>query len=108
MEKLKQQGVDIRTGTRVEQIIIEKGKTQEGYRQWKFIPARAVISNAGITNTVDNLIGRQNFSDSFSKAFHGCPSQQFELPGVFWHTEREEIHLILVTCSSPLRKRSSK
>ena len=67
--ELKQQGVDIRTGTRVEQIIIEKGKTQGVIANGKFIPARAVISNAGITNTVDNLIGRQNFSDSFQRHF---------------------------------------
>lgn len=67
--ELRERGVDIRTSARVEQIVLEKGRTQGVVLDGAFIPARAVISNAGITNTVDKLVGQDAFAEDFRQRF---------------------------------------
>ena len=72
--ELRQQGVDIRTSTRVKRIVLEKGQAkgvEVSGTHSGFIPARAVISNAGIVNTVDNLVGQAAFTPDFRDRFAG-------------------------------------
>ena len=59
--ELLDKGVDICTGARVDQVVVENGATSGVVVKGKTIKARAVISNAGITNTIDRLVGRNNF-----------------------------------------------
>ncbi len=69
-DELLGKGVDIRTGARVEHILVENGRVsgvQVGSRR---IGAGAVVSNAGVTNTVDDLVGREQFSADFLEQFN--------------------------------------
>ncbi len=64
-EELERNGVTICTGAKVDKILVEDGRTQ-GVRVGKReVRAASVISNAGITNTIDNLVGRDTFSEEF-------------------------------------------
>lgn len=66
MEKeLERQGVTICTKAKVEKIIVENGKVRGVIANGKTISADAVISNSGITNTIDNLTDSSAFSDEF-------------------------------------------
>ena len=68
--ELRGKGVHIRTGARVERILVENGRVcgvQVGGRR---IGANAVVSNAGITNTVEELVGRERFSPDFREQFN--------------------------------------
>lgn len=66
MEKeLERQGVTICTKAKVEKIIVENGKVKGVIANGKTIEADAVISNSGITNTIDNLTDSSAFSDEF-------------------------------------------
>lgn len=67
--ELHERGVDIRTSAKVEQIVLEKGRTKGVVLDGGFIPAKAVISNAGITNTVDKLVGQDAFAPDFRQRF---------------------------------------
>ncbi|NLZ17421.1 MAG: NAD(P)/FAD-dependent oxidoreductase [Desulfobulbaceae bacterium] len=67
--ELKNLGVDIRTSARVERVVLNKGRATGVMVDGKYIPARAVISNAGITNTVDDLVGREVLSENFCERF---------------------------------------
>ena len=68
-EELRAKGVDICTGARVERILVEKGLTTGVVVKGRAIKARAVISNAGVTNTIDNLVGRAQFAPDFLGRF---------------------------------------
>jgi len=61
--------VDLCTGARVERILVDKGVTGGVVVQGREIRAKAVISNAGITNTIDNLVGPEQFADDFLGRF---------------------------------------
>ncbi len=61
--------VDICTGARVERILVDKGVTRGVVVKGREIRAKAVISNAGITNTIDNLVGPEQFADDFLGRF---------------------------------------
>lgn len=66
MEKeLERQGVTICTKAKVEKIIVEEGKVRGVIANGKTISADAVISNSGITNTINNLTDSRAFSDEF-------------------------------------------
>ena len=67
--ELKNLGVEIRTSARVERIVLDKGRATGVVVDGNYIPARAVISNAGITNTVDDLVGREALSEDFCERF---------------------------------------
>ncbi len=64
-QELRQAGVDIRTSARVERIVVHKGRATGVQVGGVFIAARAVIANAGITNTVEDLVGTEAFSREF-------------------------------------------
>ena len=68
--ELRQRDVEIRTSARVDQIVLENGRTKGVILDGGFIPARAVVSNAGITNTVDKLVGRAAFAEDFRRRFN--------------------------------------
>ncbi len=63
--ELEKNGVTIKTGTKVERIVTERGKTRGVEIAGRFIAAPAVVSNSGITNTIYNLVGIDQFSESF-------------------------------------------
>ena len=64
-DELEKNGVTICTKTKVDKIIVEKGKVRGIETKGRIISAKAVVSNSGITNTIDNLTDRQAFSDGF-------------------------------------------
>lgn len=64
-KELEKQGVTICTSTKVERIIVENGKVCGVEVAGKTITAPTVISNSGITNTINNLTDSSAFSDEF-------------------------------------------
>ena len=68
-DELQKNGVHIRTGERVERILVERGITRGVLASGREIAARAVISNAGITNTIDELVGPEQFDLEFLGRF---------------------------------------
>lgn len=69
-EELLAKGVDICTGARVDRILVENGVAAGVAVRGREIRARAVISNAGITNTIDNLVGPERFAEDFLGRFN--------------------------------------
>lgn len=68
-DELQSNGVTICTKAKVEKVTISQGRVsgvEVGGRQ---ILAPCVVSNSGITNTIDNLAGREAFSESFLAKF---------------------------------------
>ena len=65
-------GGDVRTGVSVERIVVEEGRVQgvelEG---GEFVSSRMVISNAGIRETVNNLVGRNHFDSEYLEKIDG-------------------------------------
>jgi len=59
-------GGDVRAGVSVERIVVEEGRVQgvelEG---GEFVSSRIVISNAGIRETVNNLVGGNHFDSEY-------------------------------------------
>jgi len=68
-DELRNNGVTVCTRAKVERIIIEKGKVKGVTVGEKTIAAPCVVSNSGITNTVNNLAGRDNFNEDFLEKF---------------------------------------
>ena len=64
-KELQQNGVTICTGAKVERVLVDNGKTCGVVVNGQHISATAVVSNAGITNTIDNLAGRDVFPADF-------------------------------------------
>ena len=64
---LNENGVDIRTKCLVQELIIEDGKIAGVIANNKKIRCECVISNAGIHPTINNIAGRENFSEEFLK-----------------------------------------
>ncbi|NOQ46998.1 MAG: FAD-dependent oxidoreductase [Desulfobulbaceae bacterium] len=67
--EMQANGVDICTGARVDRVLVENGKTRGVAVEEKVISAPSVVSNSGITNTIDNLAGRDSFTDDFLSRF---------------------------------------
>ncbi|WP_028317735.1 phytoene desaturase family protein [Desulfobulbus elongatus] len=68
-DELRDKGVDICTGVQVNRILVEKGITVGVAAKGREIRARAVVSNAGVTNTIDKLVGRAQFASDFIGRF---------------------------------------
>lgn len=68
-EELLAKGVDICTGARVDRILVKDGVTTGVVVGDREISARAVVSNAGVTNTIDQLVGRECFTKDFLGRF---------------------------------------
>jgi len=64
-EELEKNGVTICTNSKVDKIIIEKGRVKGVEVLGKTIAAKAVVSNSGITNTISNLTDRDAYSIDF-------------------------------------------
>lgn len=69
-EELLAKGVDICAGARVDRILVENGVAVGVAVRGREIRARAVISNAGITNTIDKLVGPERFAEDFLGRFN--------------------------------------
>ncbi len=69
VDVLQKNGVTICTGAKVDRVIVENSVTKGVVLGERVITARAVVSNAGITNTIDNLAGRDAFNDDFLSRF---------------------------------------
>ena len=69
-EELRKNGVTICTNARVDRILVERGKTCGVVVGNKAISATAVVSNAGITNTIDEMVGRERFTGDFLERFN--------------------------------------
>ncbi len=67
--ELQKNGVTICTGAKVDRIVVDHGRVRGVEVRDRMIEARAVVSNSGITNTIDNLAGRDVFSDDFLSRF---------------------------------------
>lgn len=63
--ELEKNGVTICTRSKVERIVVEKGRVRGVEANGRVIAAKAVVSNSGITNTINNLTDRRAFSDAF-------------------------------------------
>lgn len=63
--ELEKNGVTICTKSKVEHIIVENGRVRGVEVNGRTIAARAVVSNSGITNTIDNLTDHKAFSEAF-------------------------------------------
>lgn len=68
-EELLHKGVDICTGARVDRVLVDQGKACGVVVRNREIKAKAVVSNAGITNTIDDLVGREQFAGDFLDRF---------------------------------------
>lgn len=65
VDELEKNGVTICTKTRVDQVIVDQGKTRGVVAGGKTFSAKVVISNSGITNTVFDLVDSSHFSPEF-------------------------------------------
>ncbi len=68
-EELRQNGVSICTRAKVDRIVVEGGKVRGVAVGGRVIAAPSVVSNSGITNTVNNLAGREAFDSAFLDRF---------------------------------------
>ena len=68
-EELVANGVTIALKAKVDRVIIEDSKVCGVVVGDKEIRAKSVVSNSGITNTIDNLAGRENFPPEFLEQF---------------------------------------
>ncbi|RPH41140.1 MAG: NAD(P)/FAD-dependent oxidoreductase [Desulfobulbaceae bacterium] len=64
-DELEKNGVTICTRSKVDRIIVEKGRVRGVEDNGRTIEAKAVVSNSGITNTIDNLTDKRAFSEVF-------------------------------------------
>lgn len=64
-EELERNGVTICTGARVDKILVDRRRVRGVNANGRTISARAVVSNSGITNTIDNLTDREIYSAEF-------------------------------------------
>ncbi|HHB76200.1 MAG TPA: NAD(P)/FAD-dependent oxidoreductase [Desulfobulbus sp.] len=68
-DELRKNGVTLCTGAKVDRIVVDHGRVRGVEVRGRMIQAPAVVSNSGITNTIDNLAGREVFSDDFLSRF---------------------------------------
>jgi phytoene dehydrogenase-like protein len=54
---LQKNGVTICTKAKAERILVDKGRVRGVFVNGREITAKSVVSNSGITNTIDNLAG---------------------------------------------------
>lgn len=68
-DELRKNGVTICTRAKVDRIVVENGRVRGVLVGNRMIAAPSVVSNSGITNTVDNLAGKEVFSARFLERF---------------------------------------
>ena len=64
-DELEKNGVTICTNSKVDRVIVDNKKVRGVEVHGKTITAKAVISNSGITNTIQNLTDREIYTDEF-------------------------------------------
>ncbi len=64
-DELEKNGVTICARAKVDKVITEQGRVRGVSVHGKTITAKAVVSNSGITNTIQNLTDRDLYSDEF-------------------------------------------
>ena len=64
-KELKKNRITICTRAKVDKVLIENGRIRGVYVNGKTISCQSVVSNSGITNTIYNLAGKDNFSDDY-------------------------------------------
>jgi len=77
--ELIKNGVDIRTKSPVEKIIIEDQKVSGVIVSGKKVKCRAVVSNGNLKSTVHKLVGDEHFSGSFIEEARKVPHRRFTL-----------------------------
>lgn len=65
VEELEKNGVTICTKSKVERIVTEQRQVKGVEISGRLIATSCVVSNAGILNTIDDLVGRKLFSAEF-------------------------------------------
>ena len=68
-DEMQKNGVTIATKAKVDKVLVEDGVVCGVRVGTQEIKASCVVSNSGITNTIDNLAGRENFNDNFLGKF---------------------------------------
>jgi phytoene dehydrogenase-like protein len=66
--ELAKNGVDVFNNAQVERILVEDGVAAGVLAAGRTIRARSVVSNASVVSTIDQLVGREHFSEGFQKA----------------------------------------
>ncbi|MFP4352722.1 MAG: phytoene desaturase family protein [Puniceicoccaceae bacterium] len=71
-EELRSNGVDIRKKVLVDKIEVEEEDGRPTVRgvvaNGRFIPARAVVSNANVKNTIERLLGEEHLDEDYTAA----------------------------------------
>lgn len=104
-EQLEASGVTICNRAKVDEILIEKGSVKGVRVDGKTITARAVISNSGITNTVENLTDKSHYSDDFLEKAAAIRVNNSSCQVYFGIAEGEEIADVgdlLFTSTAPI------
>ncbi len=65
VEEMEKNGVTICTNSKVERILVEQGKVVGVAVGERVISAPAVVSNSGVLNTINDLVGREAFPAQF-------------------------------------------
>ena len=100
-DELEKNGVTICTRSKVDRIIVEKGRVRGVEVNGRTIEAKAVVSNSGITNTIDNLTDQQVlFPKNFSR--RQPPSASIiQVARFISASKKKNASPILAICSSP-------
>jgi phytoene dehydrogenase-like protein len=67
-QELLRNRVDVRIRCDVQQIVVEQGRAAGVVVQGRTIKARAVVSNANLTSTIQQLVGAEHFDPQFLAA----------------------------------------
>jgi phytoene dehydrogenase-like protein len=63
--ELERNGAELYNRTQVERILVESGRVRGVLAEGRELAAEVVVSNAGLTTTVERLVGPEHFSPSF-------------------------------------------
>lgn len=64
-EELRKGGVDVETSTRCERIVLRDGRVCGCVLNGREVGCRAVVFNGSLVRLVDEVVGRENFSDGY-------------------------------------------
>ncbi len=67
-EELVRNGVELYNHAQVERIVVEDGRARGVLVNGKFLGARAVLSNASVKTTIEDLVGRAHVRPAFAAA----------------------------------------
>ncbi len=68
-EELEKNGVTLVTRARVERILVDGGRVRGVQVDGRTVTGRAVVSNAGITATIDDLLGPEQLPADFAEQY---------------------------------------